>query len=116
MYGLHNHTLYSHDGFSSVFETCESAIKKGMKGIAFTDHVDLILFEERKVYDNALGLIKDVAIAKEKYKGKTIGIVAHRAPQLAFEVITKDISWEDANKNDWRKTGDWNPGWEYELK
>jgi histidinol-phosphatase (PHP family) len=41
-----------------------------MKGIAFTDHVDLILFEERKVYDNALGLIKDVAIAKEKYKGK----------------------------------------------
>ena len=45
--------------------------------------------------------IKDI---KEKYKGKTIGIVAHRAPQLAFEVITKNISWEEANKNDWRKT------------
>lgn len=49
------------------------------------------------------------------YKGKTIGIVAHRAPQLAFEVITKNISWEEANKNDWRKIGDWQPGWEYNI-
>ena len=56
--------------------------------------------------------IKDI---KEKYKGKTIGIVAHRAPQLAFEVITKNISWEEANKNDWRKTGSWQPGWQYNI-
>ena len=50
-----------------------------------------------------------------EYIAKTIGIVAHRAPQLAFEVITKNISWEEANKNDWRKTGDWQPGWEYNI-
>ena len=50
---------------------------------------------------------------KEKYDGKTIGIVAHRAPQLALEVITKNITWEEAIKNDWRNTGDWQPGWEY---
>ena len=53
---------------------------------------------------------------KENYDGKTIGIVAHRASQLALEVITKNISWEEANKNDWRKTGDWQPGWEYIIK
>jgi hypothetical protein len=52
----------------------------------------------------------------EKYKNKTIGIIAHRAPQLAIEVITKNITWEEANKNDWRKTGDWQPGWEYIYK
>ena len=51
----------------------------------------------------------------EKYKGKTIGIIAHRAPQLALEVITKHITWEEANKNDWRKKGKWNPGWIYSL-
>ena len=51
----------------------------------------------------------------KEYKGKTIGIVAHRAPQLAFEVITKNISWEEANKNDWRKTKTWQPGWEYDI-
>lgn len=53
---------------------------------------------------------------KENYDGKTIGIVAHRAPQLALEVITKNISWEEANAKDWRKTGDWQPGWEYVVK
>ena len=29
------------------------------------------------------------------------------------EIITKNITWEDAIKNDWRKTGAWQPGWEY---
>lgn len=46
---------------------------------------------------------------KEKYDGKTIAIVAHRAPQLALEVLTNGISWEEAIKNDWRKTGSWKP-------
>lgn len=52
---------------------------------------------------------------KENYSGKTIGVVAHRAPQLAFEVITKNITWEEAISNDWRKTGSWQPGWKYEI-
>lgn len=53
---------------------------------------------------------------KEKYAGKTIAIVAHRAPQLAIEVLTKNITWDEALKNDWRKTKAWQPGWEYELE
>lgn len=61
--------------------------------------------------------IKDfIEIIKKEYPGKTIGIVAHRAPQLAFEVLTKNITWEEALLNDWRKTGDWKPGWEYIIK
>ena len=61
--------------------------------------------------------IKDfIHFLKDNYEGKTLGIVAHRAPQLAFEVLTKDISWEEANKNDWRKTNSWQPGWEYIIK
>ena len=50
---------------------------------------------------------------KKTHDGETIGIVAHRAPQLALEVITKNITWETAIKNDWRASGDWQPGWEY---
>ena len=53
---------------------------------------------------------------KENYLGKTIGIVAHRAPQLAIEVLSKGITWEDALENDWRRTKSWQPGWEYEIK
>ena len=35
---------------------------------------------------------------KKTHDGETIGIVAHRAPQLALEVITKNITWETAIK------------------
>lgn len=52
----------------------------------------------------------------EKYDGKTIALVSHRAPQLALEVLTKQITWEDAIKKDWRKTKDWKPGWIYIIE
>lgn len=52
----------------------------------------------------------------DKYDGKTIAFVAHKAPQLALDVITKNMTWEDAIDNDWRKTKAWQPGWTYELK
>ena len=53
---------------------------------------------------------------KENYDGKTIGIMAHRAPQLAFEVLTKKISWKEAIDQDWRNTKKWQPGWEYVIE
>ena len=56
-----------------------------------------------------------VDLLKEKYDGKTVGIVAHRAPQLALEVIAKNISWEEAIENDWRKRKAWQPGWTYKV-
>ena len=53
---------------------------------------------------------------KQNYDGKHIAIVAHKAPQLALDVILKGLSWEEAFKNDWRKNKAWQPGWEYELE
>ena len=53
---------------------------------------------------------------KDNFEGKTIAIVAHKAPQFAFEVITKGITWEEAIEKDWRKTKSWQPGWEYIVK
>ena len=52
----------------------------------------------------------------DNYNDKTIALVAHKAPQLALEVITKNITWEQALEQDWRKTKKWQPGWIYELK
>ena len=88
-------------------------------------HKSLVIYEEhiesrfpngeslKDVENRIREFIKDL---EENYSGKTVGIVAHRAPQLALEVITKNITWEEAIKNDWRKTGDWQPGWEYIIK
>lgn len=53
---------------------------------------------------------------EEYYPDKTIGIIAHRAPQLALEVIEKEITWEEAIENDWRKTKEWKPGWKYQIE
>lgn len=52
----------------------------------------------------------------ENYNGKTIALVAHKAPQLALDVITKGYTWEEAIEKDWRKTKNWQPGWRYEIK
>lgn len=47
---------------------------------------------------------------------KHIAIVAHKAPQICLDVLLKDMTFEEAFKNDWRKTKAWKPGWEYTLE
>ncbi len=49
----------------------------------------------------------------ENYDGKNVAIVAHKAPQLAIQVLTQGKSWEQAIAEDWRKTKSWQPGWNY---
>jgi alpha-ribazole phosphatase/probable phosphoglycerate mutase len=51
----------------------------------------------------------------KSYIGRNVAIVAHRAPQLALEVILKGKTWEQAMKEDWRLTKSWQPGFEYQL-
>lgn len=53
---------------------------------------------------------------KQNYDGKSVAIVAHKAPQLAFDVLLKGKTWEEAFADDWRKTKAWRPGWEYNIK
>ena len=52
----------------------------------------------------------------ENYDNKHVAIVAHKAPQLAFQVITENKTWEEAINQDWRKTKSWQPGWIYIIK
>ena len=51
----------------------------------------------------------------ENYDGNHIAIVAHKAPQLAIQVLTEGKTWEEAINQDWRKTKSWQPGWQYIL-
>jgi broad specificity phosphatase PhoE len=52
---------------------------------------------------------------RENYNGKHVAIVAHKAPQLALDVLLQGKTWEQAFAEDWRKTKSWKPGWEYVL-
>jgi broad specificity phosphatase PhoE len=49
------------------------------------------------------------------YNDKRIAVVAHQAPQLALEVIVHNKSWPEAIAQDWRRSGKWQPGWQYDL-
>lgn len=56
------------------------------------------------------------AYLKKYYDGKSVAIVAHKAPQLALDVMTKKITWEQAIASDWRIEHKWQPGWKYIIK
>jgi len=84
--------------------------------VVYEDHVDECFPNGESLKDVELRMRDFVQYLKDNYDGKTVAVVAHRAPQLALEVITNGLTWEEANKKDWRKTGDWQPGWIYEIK
>ena len=66
--------------------------------------------------DVKIRLADFLGFLKENYDGKTVAIVAHKAPQLALDVLLRDKTWEQAFAEDWRKTKAWQPGWEYNLE
>jgi len=74
-------------------------------------------FPDGESYEEVKGRIKDfLEFLKNKFDNKKIAIVAHKAPQLALDVLLKGRTWEQAFAEDWRKRKAWQPGWEYLLK
>jgi broad specificity phosphatase PhoE len=74
-------------------------------------------FPEGESYEDVRERMADfLSFLKKGYDGKHVAIVAHKAPQLALDVLLKDKTWEQAFAEDWRKRKAWQPGWEYILK
>ena len=74
-------------------------------------------FPDGESYEDVKARIADfLNFLKQNYDGKSIAIVAHKAPQLALDILLKGKTWEEAFAEDWRKTKAWRPGWEYEVK
>jgi broad specificity phosphatase PhoE len=74
-------------------------------------------FPEGESYEDVKTRIADfLEFLKQNYDGKHIAIVAHKAPQLALDVLLNGKTWKEALTEDWRKTKSWKPGWEYTLE
>lgn len=74
-------------------------------------------FPEGESYEDVKARMADfLAFLKKNYDGKHVAIVAHKAPQLALDVLLHGKTWKRALAEDWRKTKAWRPGWEYEVK
>ena len=85
------------------------------KFVVYEEHIEKPFPNGESLKDVEKRMREFIDYLKEKHNGKKVGIVAHRAPQLALEVITKNISWEEAIENDWRKIKAWKPGWIYVI-
>ena len=73
-------------------------------------------FPEGESYEDVKTRIADfLKFLKQNYEGKSVALVAHKAPQLALDVLLKGKTWENAFAEDWRKTRSWQPGWEYNV-
>jgi broad specificity phosphatase PhoE len=73
-------------------------------------------FSGGESYEDVKARVADfLKFLKRRYDGKSVAVVAHKAPQLALEVLTRGKTWDQAFAGDWRKTGSWQPGWEYQL-
>ena len=74
-------------------------------------------FPEGESYEDVKERIANfLEFLKNDYDGKSVAIVAHKAPQLSLDVLLKDKTWKQALAEDWRKTKAWKSGWEYTLK
>ena len=74
-------------------------------------------FPEGESYEDVKTRVADFLVfLKKNYDGKTVAIVAHKAPQLSLDVLLKGKTWKQALAEDWRKMKAWQPGWEYTLE
>ncbi|MFT7616304.1 MAG: broad specificity phosphatase PhoE [Candidatus Woesearchaeota archaeon] len=74
-------------------------------------------FPEGESYEDIKKRIREfLDFLKANFDGKSIAIVAHKAPQLALDVLIHNKTWEQAFSHDWRKKKAWQPGWDYILE
>ena len=73
-------------------------------------------FPNGESYEDVKARVADfLTFLKQDYDGKHVAIVGHKAPQLSLDVLLKGKVWKEALAEDWRKTKNWQPGWEYTL-
>lgn len=100
-----------------IRECCYGRLDEKDKGLVkYEEHIEEAFPQGESLKDVENRVREFCKEILEKYDGKTIALVSHRAPQLALEVITKRITWEEAIDKDWRKTKSWQPGWTYIIE
>ena len=84
--------------------------------VVYEEHIDVPFPNGESLKDVENRLRDFCKYLLDNFAGKTVALVAHRAPQLALDVILKNMTWEEAIENDWRKTKKWQAGWRYEVR
>ncbi len=67
---LHVHSLFSADGKDTITDMCLSAVRKGLKHICFTEHLDFNRIDKGCGYFNYEKYSKAVDKARKKFEGR----------------------------------------------
>lgn len=110
---MHAHTIHSFDGHYSVDEMIESSIEKGIKIVAFTDHVEMDLFRKNHFDKTADEAFADILRAKEQYKdrievcvGVEMGEPTYDLAESEALIASKDYDIVIGSIHNLRKTPD----------
>lgn len=70
MIDYHMHSNYSSDGHNTIMDMCRSAVSKGIREIAITDHFEPSMADEHCLFYNQKGYWAYVTKAKQAFRGK----------------------------------------------
>ncbi len=84
--------------------------------VIYEDHINEPFPNGENMKDVEKRLTNFLEFLKNNYDDKHIAILAHKAPQLALEVLLNNKTWNEAIETDWRKTKSWQPGWKYNTQ
>lgn len=87
---LHTHTDNSFDGHHSTMFLCETAVTKGIKAIAFTDHLEMDAFYRDNFDKTAIQSFFEVSKARSAFKGKLLVCVGAELGQASYDIPTSE--------------------------
>lgn len=87
---LHTHTDNSFDGHHSTMFMCETAYMKGIRALAFTDHLEMDAFFEKNFDRTAIQSFFETAKARSAFNGKLIVCVGAELGQAVYNTAVSD--------------------------
>ncbi len=98
---LHTHTERSFDGHFSADKMCEEAVKKGIKTLAITDHLEMYAYYRDSFDETARLSFADVAAAREKYAGRLEVLAGAEMGETVYDETIKTLSGRVAGQYDY---------------
>ncbi|MFA6513718.1 MAG: histidine phosphatase family protein [Patescibacteria group bacterium] len=83
--------------------------------VNYNEHIEIPFPNGESMKDVEERIRDFIEYLKKEHNDKFVAIMAHKAPQLALEVVLNGKTWEQALREDWRNTKAWQPGWVYNI-
>lgn len=84
--------------------------------VNYLDHIDVPFPNGESLKDVENRIDSFIKMLSQEYPGQNIAVMAHKATQLALEVLLNGKSWPQAIAEDWRNKKAWQPGWIYIIE